>query len=183
MTYAYMGTPSVTSGIVDRMVCSIYGADTTGYSERKNSALNCSDWKLIRNSQTVVIGCTERVCFCKFGVKVWQKKIKSHFLMKSQCDEFRDWLVMQLSSVTQSCPILCDPMDCRTPDFPGHHQPDQLVIYPVWHFPMAYSAYKLNKQGDDKRPCTSFLILNQSVFPFQFLLLLLDLHTGFLGDR
>ena len=43
MTYAYMGTPSVTSGIVDRMVCSVYGADTTGYSERKNSALNCSD--------------------------------------------------------------------------------------------------------------------------------------------
>ena len=27
------------------------------------------------------------------------------------------------SSVTQSCPTLCDPMDCSTPGFPVHHQP------------------------------------------------------------
>ena len=26
------------------------------------------------------------------------------------------------SSVTQSCPTLCDPMDCCTPGFPVHHQ-------------------------------------------------------------
>ena len=29
---------------------------------------------------------------------------------------------VQLSSVTQSCPTLCDPMDCSTPAFPVHHQ-------------------------------------------------------------
>ena len=29
---------------------------------------------------------------------------------------------VQLSSVTQSCPTLCDPMDCNTPAFPVHHQ-------------------------------------------------------------
>ena len=28
----------------------------------------------------------------------------------------------QLSSVTQSCPTLCDPMDCSTPGLPVHHQ-------------------------------------------------------------
>ena len=27
-----------------------------------------------------------------------------------------------VSSVTQSCPTLCDPMDCSTPGFPVHHQ-------------------------------------------------------------
>ena len=27
-----------------------------------------------------------------------------------------------LSSVAQSCPTLCSPMDCSTPDFPVHHQ-------------------------------------------------------------
>ena len=27
-----------------------------------------------------------------------------------------------LCSVTQSCPILCDPMDCSTPGLPVHHQ-------------------------------------------------------------
>ena len=29
---------------------------------------------------------------------------------------------VQLSSVTQSCPTLCDPMDCSTPGLPVHHQ-------------------------------------------------------------
>ena len=28
----------------------------------------------------------------------------------------------QFSSVTQSCPTLCDPMDCSIPGFPVHHQ-------------------------------------------------------------
>ena len=39
------------------------------------------------------------------------------------------WLVkflavglVQFSSVTQSCPTLCDPIDCSTPGFPIHHQ-------------------------------------------------------------
>ena len=29
---------------------------------------------------------------------------------------------MQFSSVAQSCPTLCDPMNCNTPDLPDHHQ-------------------------------------------------------------
>ena len=29
---------------------------------------------------------------------------------------------VQFSSVTQSCPTLCDPMDCSTSGFPVHHQ-------------------------------------------------------------
>ena len=28
----------------------------------------------------------------------------------------------QFSSVTQSCPTLCDPMNCNTPGLPVHHQ-------------------------------------------------------------
>ena len=30
--------------------------------------------------------------------------------------------LLQFSSVTHSCPALCDPMDCSTPGFPVHHQ-------------------------------------------------------------
>ena len=30
--------------------------------------------------------------------------------------------MVQFSSVAQSCPTLCDPMDCRMPGFPIHHQ-------------------------------------------------------------
>ena len=31
-------------------------------------------------------------------------------------------LQIQFSSVTQSCPTLCDPMDCSTPGLPVYHQ-------------------------------------------------------------
>ena len=33
----------------------------------------------------------------------------------------------QFSSVTQSCPTLCNPMDCSTPGFPVHHQLPELA--------------------------------------------------------
>ena len=32
------------------------------------------------------------------------------------------YLSVQCSSVAQSCPTLCDPMDCSTPDLPVQHQ-------------------------------------------------------------
>ena len=32
-----------------------------------------------------------------------------------------------VSSVAQSCPTLCDPMDCSTPGFPVHHQLPELA--------------------------------------------------------
>jgi len=36
-------------------------------------------------------------------------------------------LSVQFSSVAQSCPTLCDPMDCSTPGLPVHHQlPDRV---------------------------------------------------------
>ena len=37
----------------------------------------------------------------------------------------------QFSSVTQSCPTLCDPMDCHTPGFPVHHQLLEFTQTPV----------------------------------------------------
>ena len=50
---------------------------------------------------------------------------------------------------------------------------------PAFH--MMYSAYKLNKQGDNIQPWrTPFPIWNQSVVPCP-VLLLLDLHTDFSG--
>ena len=35
--------------------------------------------------------------------------------------------IFQFSSVTQSCPTLCDPMDCSTPGLPVHYQPPELT--------------------------------------------------------
>jgi len=54
----------------------------------------------------------------------------------------RDWTwvsckasrFFQFSSVAQSCPTLCDPMDCSTPGFPVYHQlpePTQTLVHRV----------------------------------------------------
>ena len=51
-------------------------------------------------------------------------------------------------------------------------------------FLMMYSAYKLNKQGDNVQPWhTPFPIWNQSVVPCPVLTVAIDLHTDFSGGR
>ena len=43
-----------------------------------------------------------------------------------QCSRF-SLSSVQLRSVTQSCPTLCDPMNCSTPGYPVHHQHPELA--------------------------------------------------------
>ena len=46
--------------------------------------------------------------------------VNSHGILQARVLE---WGAIAFSgSVTQSCPTLCDPMDCSTPDFLVHHQ-------------------------------------------------------------
>ena len=45
---------------------------------------------------------------------------------------------VQFSSVTQSCPTLCDPMDCSTLGFPVHHQ---LPEFTQTHIPPTSSSF------------------------------------------
>ena len=44
-------------------------------------------------------------------------------LLWSQCNNNRN----KFSSVTQSCPTLCDTTDCSTPSFPAYHQLPELA--------------------------------------------------------
>ena len=46
--------------------------------------------------------------------------------MPSDFFKMKVWL-SQFSSVAQSCPTLCNPMDCSTTDFPVHHQLPELA--------------------------------------------------------
>ena len=39
----------------------------------------------------------------------------------------------QFSSIAQSCPTLCDPIDCSTPSFPIHHQLQKNTVLQVVH--------------------------------------------------
>ena len=41
------------------------------------------------------------------------------------------FILPSVSSVAQSCPTLCDPMDCSTPGLPVHHQLQGFTQTPV----------------------------------------------------
>ena len=72
--------------------------------------------------------------FSKSSLNIW--KFMVHILLKPGLENFENyfasmwdecncavvWTFFQFSSVAQSCPALCDPMDCSTPGFPVHHQ-------------------------------------------------------------
>ena len=79
----------------------------------------------------------------------------------------RDWLrrklglvlmggaTLQFSSVAQSCPTLCDPMDCSTPGLPVHHQ--------LLEFTQTY-AHRVGDAIEPSHPLLSPSPLDQS-FP------------------
>ena len=50
------------------------------------------------------------------GEKIWRDKVLKQM-----------WTTFMISSVSQSCLTLCNPMDCSTPGFPVHHQLQELT--------------------------------------------------------
>ena len=67
--------------------------------------------------------------------------------------DFSDcFFITQFSSVTQSCPTLCDPMDCSMPGFPVHHQLPELAQTHV------------HRVGDAIQPSHPLFLL-PSIFP------------------
>ena len=51
------------------------------------------------------------------------------FFFWSKCQSWVLTFSVNFSSVTQSCPSLCDPMDCGTPGLPVHHQLQEFTQY------------------------------------------------------
>ena len=43
------------------------------------------------------------------------------------------WVLFQFSSVAQSCPNLCDPMNCSMPGLPVHHQLPEFTQTHIHH--------------------------------------------------
>ena len=73
----------------------------------------------------------------------------------------------QFSSVTQSCPTLCDPMDCRTPGFPVLHQ---LLVLAETHVHWVGDAIQPSHPLSSPSPPTFNLSQHQGFFPMsQFL--------------
>ena len=70
-------------------------------------------------------------------------------------------LRFQSSSVTQSCPTLCDPMDYSTPSFPVHYQ---LPEFTQTHVHRVGDAIQSSHPLSSPSPCTFNLALHQSLF-------------------
>ena len=78
---------------------------------------------------------------CRYGswMALWLKWImawntcKQGQLFRNARDRFDHFSSFQFSTVAQSCPTLCNPMDCNTPGLPVHHQlPDFTQTHVHW---------------------------------------------------
>ena len=124
----------------------------------------------------------------KFSTKAWQRKLNSHegenerqpegviaskkfvFYLKITCvscillhNSFLFVLIsVQFSSVTQSCPALCSPMDCSMPGLPVHHQ---LPEFTQTHVHWVSDAIQPSHPLSSPSPCTFNLSQHQGLFP------------------
>ena len=68
---------------------------------------------------------------------------------------------IQFSSVAQSCPTLCDPMNCSTPGIPVHHQ---LLEFTQTHVHLVGDAIQLSHPLSSPFPPTFNLSQHQGLF-------------------
>ena len=69
--------------------------------------------------------------------------------------------ILGLVQVTQSCPTLCDPMDCSTPGFPVHHQIRELA---QTHVHQVSDAIQLSHPLSSPSPSAFSLSQHQGLF-------------------
>ena len=63
-------------------------------------------------------------CFAKYLTLAMPKVLEFWLLRRWRSVGL---VIIQISSAAQSCPTLCDPMDCSMPGFPVHHQLPELI--------------------------------------------------------
>ena len=68
---------------------------------------------------------------------------------------------VQISSVAQSCPTLCDPMNCSTPGLPVHHQ---LLEFTQTHVHRVSDAIQLSHPLLSPSPPAPYPSQHQSLF-------------------
>ena len=106
----------------------------------KNHTLWCLNKQNLKQSFHICmegdyITTTDKYWYTPTFISHYTEGIKWRLLVE-ETDTLRTealWLRFQFSSVAQSCPTLCDPMDCSMPGFPVHHQlPEPAQTHVHW---------------------------------------------------
>ena len=96
-----------------------------------------------------------------------------YFSVILDCEQCENWIyfivylspqwfhTIQFSSVTQSCPTLCDPIDCSTPGLPVHHQYSELA---QTHIHQVGDAIQLSHPLSSPSPAAFSLFQHQGLF-------------------
>ena len=86
---------------------------------------------------------------------------KTQGQMASQVNYTKRYSSVQFSSVAQSCPTLCDPMNCSTPGLPVHHQ---LPEFTQTHIHRVSDAIQPSHPGSSPSPPALNPSQHQSLF-------------------
>ena len=97
----------------------------------------------------------------------WDLQVNKHLHdWTTDNPELRDrlyyyYFILQFSSVIQSCPTLCDPMNCSMPGLPVHHQ---LLEFTQTHVHRVGDAIQPSHPLSSPSPLSSNLLKHQGLF-------------------
>ena len=115
----------------DPMDCSLPGSSIHGIFQARILDWVAIAFSSIKNKTKQTNKKTQLLLGTEMGYK-WREHI-------DRCSIESIWEV-QFSSVTQSCPTLCSPMNCSSPGLPVHHQLPELCPLSWWCHPTISSS-------------------------------------------
>ena len=77
----------------------------------------------LKNGQRTQVAVSSKMIY-KWSISIWNDAQQSLIITEMQIETIvrYHFTLTQFSSVAQSCPPLCYPMDCNVPGLPVHHQ-------------------------------------------------------------
>ena len=85
-------------------------------------SLSCSLFLYVSQYLICLIKSLLTYLFSSFSKRIFPKGFMSMHTFRSKNIFNALYICSQFSSLAQSCPTLCNPMDCSTPGLPVHHQ-------------------------------------------------------------
>ena len=129
-------------------------------------------WSIVNSQCCISFRCTENDSVIHLHISTLLKIFFSHIghnrvMSRIPCTtqqiliSYLFYTSVQFSSVTQSRPTLCDPMDCSTPGLPVHHQ---LLVFTQTHVHQVSDAIQPSHPLSSPSPTAPKLSQHQGLF-------------------